>query len=220
MASANVRVGPGTQAERVKGRKWCVEKFGGTEELKLVDFDVPVPKAGEVVVRVLCTDATYTDQLILHGMYRPLPPLPVTPGYCLIGVVDAVGAGCNLQQGARVAAMPQSGCLATHRVLPESLVVPCRADIAPEKAIAVVLTGVTAHQMLHRHTGKRINADAAILVHACVGGTGAMVVALAKIAGVKTIYGTCSEKNIAAAEQMGIKGVCVRERQRVCVIHM
>ena len=64
-----------------------------------------------------------------------------------------------------------------------------------------------------RHgTGKRINADAAILVHACVGGTGAMVVALAKIAGVKTIYGTCSEKNIAAAEQMGIKGVCVRER--------
>lgn len=141
-------------------------------------------------------------------MYRPLPPLPVTPGYCLIGVVEAAGAGCSLKPGARVAAMPQSGCLATHRVLPESLIVPCRADIAPEKAIAVVLTGVTAHQMLHRHTGNRLEKDdVAILVHACIGGTGAMVVALAKIAGVKAIYGTYSARNITAAEAMGIKGV-------------
>ena len=190
-----------------QGRRWVIEQFGGTEELKLVVFDLPSPKAGELLVRILATDATYTDQLIIHGNYRPLPPLPITPGYCCIGVVEAAGPGCRIQSGTRVAALPQNGCLTTHRLLPESLAVACRADVVPEKAISAVLTGVTAYQMLHRLSGGRLKEEASILVHACTGGTGAMLVSLAKIAGVKTIFGTCSARNVQAASAHGVKAL-------------
>jgi len=195
------------QTAAEQGRRWVVERFGGTGELKLTAFDLPEPQAGELLVRILSTDATYTDQLIIRGNYRPLPPLPVTPGYCCIGVVEAAGPGCRIQPGARIAALPQSGCLATHRLLPDSLAVACREDVAPEKAISAVLTGVTAYQMLHRISGGRLKAEASIFVHACTGGTGAMLVSLAKIAGVSTIFGTCSARNLQAASAHGVQAL-------------
>jgi NADPH2:quinone reductase len=73
------------------------------------------------------------------------------------------------------------------------------------------LTGVTAYQMLHRVAGAaRLQAPgAAVLVHAAAGGTGAMLVQLAKLAGVAPgkIVGTCSAKNLGAVRALGVAAV-------------
>jgi NADPH:quinone reductase-like Zn-dependent oxidoreductase len=192
-------------------RRWQVPAYGGADKLELVTLPLSalVP-AGQVRVRVLATTATYTDLLIIRGNYRPAAKPPVTPGYDCVGVVDAVGEGvAAVKPGDRVALMPQGGCMATHVTLPQRLVVPIRDDVAPLDAVSVVLTGVTAYQMLHRSSGGRLSPQARLLVHGCTGGTGAMIVELAKAAGVPAanIFGTCSARNLATASAMGIVAI-------------
>jgi hypothetical protein len=141
----------------MSGKKWAVKAYGGVANLELMEFPLPDDsqlKDTDVLVKVLATTATYTDQLIIHGNYRPCPPLPCTPGYDCVGVVIKVGKGVtNVAVGDRVASMPQHGCCATHVVLPAHLVIKVRADVIPEQAVSVVLTGVTAYQVIcARHT--------------------------------------------------------------------
>ena len=139
----------------MSGKKWAVKAYGGAVNLELLDFTLPEVEqlaADAVLVKVLATTATYTDQLIIHGNYRPCPPLPCTPGYDCIGIVLKVGKSVtNVAVGDRVASMPQHGCYATHVVLPAHLVVKVRSDVSPEEAVSVVLTGVTAHQVNRLH---------------------------------------------------------------------
>ena len=192
------------------GKKWQVPRYGAAETLELVSFPLPQElKPREVLIRVLATSATYTDQLIIRGNYPPpQPPAPCTPGYDCVGVVERVGSEVtSVRQGDRVASMPKHGCMATHVVLPAHLVVKIREDLEPSKAVSVVLTGTTAYQMLHRSSHGRLKSDAKILVHGCGGGTGAMIVELAKLAGVSpgNIYGTCGEKNFIVAKEQGIR---------------
>ena len=144
----------------------------------------------------------------------PQFPVPVTPGYDGAGVVDAVGDGVTgLAVGDACLFMPQHGCFATHLVLPTRLVVKVDAaqlaKATPEKAACVSLTGVTAYQMLHRVAGKaRLeHPGAAVLVHGAAGGTGAMLVSLAKLAGVQNVYGTCSARNMDAVRAAGATAI-------------
>ena len=173
-------------------RRWQAKQYGGPERLELVAFQSKEPSGKEVLVKVLATTATYTDLLVLAGSYRPNFPLPVTPGYDLVGTVSSVGSGVtSLKAGDYVVSMPQHGCMATEVVLPEHRCVKIDSCFDPEKVVSMVLTGVTAHQMLHRVAGNRINSTCSILVHGAAGGTGAMIVQLAKLAGVPpgNIYG-------------------------------
>ena len=194
-----------------QGKKWAVQSYGPVANLQQMDFPLPTaenlpPK--DVLVKIHTTDATYTDMLIIRGNYRPLPPCPCTPGYTCVGTVMMVGSAVSsVRVGDRIASMPQAHCYATHVVLPEHLVIKISPTVDPVKAVSVVLTGSTAYQMLHRAGGGRLTPTSRILVHACGGGTGAMIVTLAKIAGlsVNNIYGTCSEKSMAVVGKLGIK---------------
>ena len=193
-----------------EGKKWQVPRYGGAETLELVSFTLPQElKPTEVLIRILATSATYTDQLIIRGNYPPpQPPAPCTPGYDCVGVVEAVGSEVtSVKPDDRVASMPKHGCMATHLVIPAHLAVKIRDDVDPSKAVSVVLTGTTAYQMLHRSSRGKLKPDAKILVHGCAGGTGAMIVELAKLAGIPpdNIYGTCGEKNFNVAKEQGIR---------------
>ena len=204
-------------------RRWEAATFGGPDALKIVEHPLPQPGAGEALLRVLATDATYTDLMVLGGNYQGITQLPVVPGYACSARVAAVGAGVDasvLSVGDCVLAMPKSGCASEFIVLPARLCVRI-SDAAgaafvaarPDAAAALALTGVTAHQMLHRVAGDaRLRAPgAAVLVIAAAGGTGEMVVRLAKLAGVKHIVGTCSRRNLAAVEALGATPVCYED---------
>lgn len=66
-----------------------------TRPLALRDVPLPVPRAGEVRLRVTHCAICRTD---LHVIEHELPTakLPVIPGHQVVGVVDAVGPGCRL----------------------------------------------------------------------------------------------------------------------------
>ena len=70
--------------------------------LKMTEYPDPVPAAGEVRLRVRCCGICRTD---LHVIEGELPPAktPVIPGHQIVGVVEALGAGCNrLKIGQRI----------------------------------------------------------------------------------------------------------------------
>lgn len=191
------------------GHRWQAGSRGGAAALEFVALPAPPspPPAGSVVINVLATTATYTDLLVLRGVYRPTPALPTTPGYEGIGTVAAVGSGvAGLSPGDRVAFLPTNGCSSSWVCLPAEEVFKVRSDVPAEEAAAAVLTGVTAYQMLTRSSNGRLRPGARILVHGCTGGTGAMIVSLAKILGVRDgdIYGTCSARNLRAAAACGV----------------
>jgi alcohol dehydrogenase, propanol-preferring len=63
--------------------------------LRLVELPVPIPGAGQVLLRVLACGVCRTDLHILEG---ELPPhrSPVIPGHQIVGEVVALGAGAEL----------------------------------------------------------------------------------------------------------------------------
>jgi len=79
----------------------------------VVEEECPEPKDGEVRVRVLAAGVAYPDLLMREGVHPEKPPLPFTPGWDLIGVVDRPGMGVSgIEPGQMIAALPISGAYA------------------------------------------------------------------------------------------------------------
>src|SRR5713101_1209351 len=80
-----------------------VRRFGGPDELEVVDAPLPTAGRGEVRVRVLASSVQYTDVLIRRHLYpqtmhrRP----PLVMGYDVVGEIDQLGDGVSGLQGWR-----------------------------------------------------------------------------------------------------------------------
>lgn len=75
-------------------RRVLVRRPGGHEALELVEERDPTPGPGEARVRVAAAGVNFADTLVRLGRYEAARGLyPITPGFEVAGVVDAVGAG-------------------------------------------------------------------------------------------------------------------------------
>jgi propanol-preferring alcohol dehydrogenase len=63
--------------------------------LVAVDRPLPEPATGEVRLRVVACACCRTDLHVVEGDLA-LPRLPIVPGHQVVGVVDALGDGCEL----------------------------------------------------------------------------------------------------------------------------
>ncbi len=68
-----------------------VEQFGKT--LSLLEWDVPSPGAGQILVKTEACGVCHTDLHAAHGDWPVKPTLPFIPGHEAIGLVAAVGSG-------------------------------------------------------------------------------------------------------------------------------
>jgi NADPH2:quinone reductase len=95
-----------------------LRRFGGPEELEVVDAPLPTAGPGEVRVRVLSSGLEYTDTLIrrhFHPQTASRRP-PFVMGYD--GEIDELGARVSgFQLGDRVADMTVLGSNAAYRTL-------------------------------------------------------------------------------------------------------
>jgi NADPH2:quinone reductase len=185
----------------VKHTRIIVTHYGGPDELRVLEEQCPEPKEGEVRVRMLAAGVALPDLLMREGVHPETPPLPFTPGWDLIGVVDRLGTGSSgVERGQRVAALPISGAYAEFVCLPCRELVPVPSGVDAAEAVSLVLNYVTAYQMLHRsaqvRTGQRV------LIHGAAGGVGSALLQLGCLAGLER-YGTCSARGAAAVSDLG-----------------
>lgn len=139
--------------------------------------------------------------MLREGVGRPASGYPVTPGYDLVGVVDALGTGSHQYAlGEAVAAFPATGGYQQFICLPESEVMPVPLGLDPFEAVSVILNYVTAYQMLTRLA--RLKAGDTALIHGVAGGVGTAMLQLAKLRGVK-LYGTVSAGKAELVRELG-----------------
>jgi NADPH:quinone reductase-like Zn-dependent oxidoreductase len=94
-----------------------VRRFGGPEELEVVDTPMPTAGRGEVRVRVLASGLEYTDVVIRRHLYPQtmLRRSPFVLGYGVVGEIDQLGEGVSgFQLGDRVADLTVLGSNAAY----------------------------------------------------------------------------------------------------------
>ena len=185
----------------MRNTRIIVTRYGGPDELRVVEEECPEPKSGEVRVRVLAAGVSLPDVLMREGVHPETPPVPFTPGWDLVGVVDRLGAGASgIEPGQIVAALPISGAYAEFVCLPPRELVPVPSGLDAAEAVSLVLNYITAYQMLHRSAQARPGQRA--LIHGAAGGVGSALVQLGRLAELE-MYGTCSSRGASAVSDLG-----------------
>lgn len=184
-------------------KRVIITGFGGPEVLKIEDVAaLPEPKPGEVRVRVLVTSAAFTDVMIRKGMYRDVKEKPpFSPGYDMVGVVDKLGEGVTrFKVGQRVADLTVIGSYSEYICLPESRLTPVPDGLDPVEAVSLILSYVTAYQMLHRIA--KVKKGQQILVHGAGGAVGTAMLQLGRLLDLE-VYGTASKSKHELITRLG-----------------
>lgn len=185
----------------MRHQRVVVARYGGPDALQLIEEDVPEPRAGEVRVKVLAAGVAMPDVMAREGIHPETPRVPYTPGWDLVGAVDALGdAVAGFELGQLVTAMPISGCYAEYVCLKSKELVRIPDGLDPAEAVSLVLNYITAYQMLHRSADARPGQS--ILIHGASGGVGTALLQLGRILGV-TMYGTCSPRGAQTVTDLG-----------------
>jgi NADPH2:quinone reductase len=185
----------------MRHRRIVVSRYGGPDELRVVEEECPEPKPGEVRVRVLAAGVSLPDVMMREGIHPETPRLPFTPGWDLVGVVERLGDGVSgIEPGQTVAALPIIGAYAELVCLPQAKLVPVPAGLDPAEAVSLVLNYVTAYQMLHRSA--KVTRGQRVLIHGAAGGVGTALLQLGRLAGLE-MYGTCSSRGASDGLRSG-----------------
>jgi NADPH2:quinone reductase len=201
----------------VKHTRIIVTHYGGPDAIQVLEEECPEPKDGEVRVRVLAAGVSLPDIMAREGFHPETPPVPFTPGWDLVGVVDWLGDRVyGIQAGQMVAAMPISGAYAEFVCLPQHELVPVPSGLDAAEAVSLVLNYMTAHQMLHRSA--RVKPGQRVLIHGAAGGVGSALLQLGRLAGLE-MYGTCSSRGASAVSGLGAVPIDYRHQDFVREIH-
>ncbi|MGH1550382.1 NADP-dependent oxidoreductase [Leifsonia poae] len=166
-------------------------QYGGPDELRYEDVEIPEPGAGEVRIRVSGAAFNPADNGIRSGNLRDAIPvtLPHTPGYDVSGTVDAIGADVDgLTVGDAVIGflpMVADGADAEFVLAPADALAVAPASIPLADAAALPSVGLTAWQALFDDAG--LEAGQRLLVSGAGGAVGGYAVQLAKQAGASVI---------------------------------
>lgn len=178
-----------------------VEETGGPDVLKVQDVPVPVPGAGEALVRLHAAGLNFVDNYLRSGFYER--SLPFVPGMEGAGVIESIRDDENtgLKEGDRVAYSGELGSYAEYAVVKARKLIPLPEDLSFEEGAAFPLQGMTAHYLLHEFYPVR--RDTTVLMHAAAGGVGLLVVQWAHHLGAR-VFGTVStEEKARLAREAG-----------------
>jgi NADPH:quinone reductase-like Zn-dependent oxidoreductase len=184
-------------------KRIVITKFGGPEVLKMIEeTQLPEPKPGEVRVKVLVASAAFTDTWIRKGTYPDVKEKPpFSPGYDMVGVVDKLGEGVTrFKVGQRVADLTVIGAYSEYLCLPESCLTLVPDGLDPAEAVSLILSYVTAYQMLHRVA--KVKRGQRILAHGAGGAVGTAILQLGKLLDLE-MYGTASKSKHELIKRLG-----------------
>lgn len=179
--------------------------YGDASVLQLEDAPRPVPKAGEVLVRVHAAGVNPVDWKVREGaLGKNKARLPLILGGEVSGVVEALGADAQrFHAGDRVHALlslARWGGYAEYVVVPEAELALVPKALDHVHAAGVPLAALTAWQALF--DAAHLAAGQTVLIHAGAGGVGHFAVQIAHAKGAR-VLATASEGNLAFLKELG-----------------
>jgi NADPH:quinone reductase-like Zn-dependent oxidoreductase len=190
---------------------------GSTDVLKIVENDLRAPVAGEVRVKTLAVGVCQDDIATRVGNRPFLPRVPFTPGYDVVGTVDAIGDGVTeVVAGDRVAALTGLGSYAEYIYLPQEKLVHVPNELDPAEVAPLILNYLVAYQVLHRMA--KVRPDDKVLLIGASGGVGTAFLHLGKLDNLK-MYGLASPSKHAVLTELGAIPIDYRSQDFVEVLH-
>nr|WP_269811035.1 NADP-dependent oxidoreductase [Kineosporia rhizophila] len=163
-------------------------------------FEAPAPGPGEVRIAVRAAGMNPADvKGFAAGAGKDPAVLPKVIGLEVAGVVDAVGEGAGFAVGDEVLAYQVRGGYSSRITVPAGDVFRKPAGMSFPEAANLLLTGVTAADML-QVTGV-ISGDT-IVVHGASGAVGVSLLQQARLLGARVV-GTASERNFDLVRSFG-----------------
>ena len=185
---------------------------GGPEVLTEVDLPKPTPGEGQALVRVEASGVNFVDTYFREGRYPA--QLPLTLGQEAAGVIEAVGSGVTgFKPGDRVAWAGVAGTYAEYAISPTARLLHLPDALSTRQAAAVTTQGITAHYLIHS-TFVPKEGDT-ILIHAGAGGTGLLLIQLAKRLGIRVITTVSTEAKAVLARSVGADEVILYTKEDV-----
>jgi NADPH2:quinone reductase len=178
--------------------------------MKVVDVPDPSPGPKDAIVRVAFSGVNFIDVYFRTGLYKA--DAPIVLGSEASGIVERVGSEVtDVAPGDRVAYAMLRGSYAERVAVPAAQLVKIPDGVGLDTAAAVMLQGMTAHYLTHSTfplaSGQRC------LVHAAAGGTGGLIVQMARHRGAR-VFGTAStDEKAREARDLGAHEVIVYTRQ-------
>jgi len=175
----------------MKYRSLIVRKHGGPEVLEVVENELRPPRKGEARIRVLAASVCRPDVSVRRGeaLYSGTflgQKLPFTPGYSVIGEVDAVGKGVTqVQPGDRVGALTVIGGYTEVLYWRADRLIPVPATLDPAQAVPLILNYIVAYQTMHRKA--QVKAGDKALTIGASGGIGTALLQLGQLAGLEMV---------------------------------
>jgi NADPH2:quinone reductase len=183
---------------------------GGPEALRLDDVPEPSPAAGQAVVKLEAAGLNYIDVYFRTGLYKA--PLPLTIGMEGGGTVAAVGAGVDaVKVGDRVAYTGVPGAYAQMSAVPADRLVKLPDGVSARDGAAAMLQGMTAHYLAT--STFPLKPGDTCLIHAAAGGTGLLLVQMAKLRGATVIGTVSTEAKAELARKSGADHVVLYTKQ-------
>ncbi len=196
--------------------------IGGPEQLRIEDIAHPLPRRGEIVVRVAAAAFNRRDVFITQGLY-PNIALPQTLGSDAAGRIELLGADVSghavgddvvidpmlewgddprvWSAGASILGMPSPGTFAQAIAVPAENVYRKPTWLTMEEAAAVPLAGLTAFRALF--TRGELKSGETVLIPGIGGGVATFALLFAKAAGARAIVTSGSDEKLQRARELG-----------------
>ena len=132
-------------------RSVIVTDRGGPEVLEVVENELLPPKPREARIRVHAVPVCAPDISSRQGQSPFLPKPPFTPGYAVIGEVDAIGENVlNVEVGDRVGALTAYGGYSEVLYWNAGELIPVPESVDLSEAIPIILNYIVAYHVMHR----------------------------------------------------------------------
>ena len=182
-----------------------ISAFGAPEVLRLTERPVPVPGAGELLIRVRASGVNRPDVLQRSGAYPPPPGASDLPGLEVAGEIESGDAAAMLASGFkvgdRVCALVAGGGYAEYCVAPVGQCLPVPAGFDDIQAASLPETFFTVWSNVFDRA--RQQAGETLLIQGGTSGIGVTAIQLAKALGARVIATAGSDEKCAACLSLG-----------------
>ncbi len=170
--------------------------------MALEDVPVPIPGAGQVLIRNRAVSLNFFDILQVQGKYQVKPALPFAPGAEVSGVVEAVGEGVTgLRGGDEVVAAPMANGMAEFTCAKAAFTFPLPRGMSFAEGAALPIVYQTSFFALRDRA--QLRPGEWLLVHAGASGVGMAAIQLGRAWGARIIATAGSEEKLAFARAQG-----------------
>ncbi len=204
-----------TLPEKMFGLVLKHDGFSGTSEgpaissldpyLEAMELDVPVPGAGQVLLRVIMASVNPSDLHYIKGEYGVPRKAGIPAGFEAVGEVVQAGKGADHLVGLRVGFFGSaSGVWADYAVAEATMCMPVRDDVRDEDAAALLVNPLTAIGMFEE---ARSNDNKSFVMTAAASQLCKLITGLAAQEDIATISIVRRDEHVGPLKEMGASHV-------------